>query len=55
MPLRVTPWVSYAKGDVFEVCDVLAGAEAVLAGIGADALAARVAAAFEVMEAGLVR
>jgi hypothetical protein len=52
-PLRIPAWVLYSKGDVFGLCDTLARAERVLIGAGETEEAARVAAAFDVLEAGL--
>ncbi len=51
--LRIPPWVVYAKDDVFGLCDVLDRAGRVLTAAGQPDEAARVAAAFELLEAGL--
>jgi hypothetical protein len=50
MPARA----SYAKEDVFALCDVLARAERVLLGAGEREEAARLSGAFDLLEAGLV-
>ncbi len=52
-PLRFPTWVTYAKGDVFCLCDALARAERALDRAGERDEAARLAAAFEVLESGL--
>jgi hypothetical protein len=52
-PLRFPSRAAYTKGDVFGLCDVLARAEQVLIRLGEHEEAARVAAAFDLLEAGL--
>jgi hypothetical protein len=52
-PLRFPAWAAYSKVDVFDLCDVLAQAERALIRVGEREEAARVAAAFELLEAGL--
>ena len=54
-PVRPAAWVRYRKQDVFEICAALALAEAVLRRSGREPEAARMAAAFELAEAGLAR
>ncbi len=54
VPLRVPAWAVYSKDDVFGLCDVLARAEQALIRAGEGGEAARVAAAFDVLESGLV-
>lgn len=55
VPLRIPARASYAKSDVFDLCDALARAERVLIEAGRREEAVRVAVAFDVLEAGLVR
>lgn len=45
--------MSYAKGELFEICDALAEAEACLVACGRPAEARRAARAFDIVEAGL--
>lgn len=52
-PVVMPAWVRYRKDDVFEVCCALALAEVLLAQTGHRAEAARMAAVFELVEAGL--
>lgn len=52
-PLRIPAWACYAKDEVFDLCDALARAERVLIEAGRVDEAARVAIAFDVLEAGL--
>lgn len=52
-PVVLRPWVSYAKDDVVEVCGALALAEVLLRRLGHPEEAARMAAVFDVVEAGL--
>jgi len=54
-PLRIPPLASYAKEDVFDLCDTLARAERALIRAGEHDEAARAAHAFALLEAGLVR
>ena len=53
--VRPAAWVRYRKQDVFEICAALALAEAVLRRSGREPEAERMAAAFELAEAGLAR
>lgn len=52
-PLRIPSLVSYAKEDVFDLCDTLARAERALIQAGEHEEAARAAHAFALLEAGL--
>jgi hypothetical protein len=54
-PLRLRPWISYRKEEVFEICGALALAEALLSRSGREVDASRMAAVFDLVEAGLVR
>jgi hypothetical protein len=54
-PVRIGPWVHYRKDEVFEICGALALAEVVLARLGRDVEAARMASVFDLVEGGLVR
>ena len=54
-PLRIPARATYSKDAVFELCEVLARAERALIRSGEPDEAVRVAAAFEVLEAGLAR
>ena len=53
--LRIPAWVVYPKDDVFDLCDAVARAERALIRAGEQGEAARLAAAFEVLESGLSR
>jgi hypothetical protein len=52
-PLAFPARVFYSKDEVFSLCDALARAEAVMIRAGQPEEAARVAAAFELLEGGL--
>ncbi|MDA8310051.1 MAG: hypothetical protein M0Z46_05470 [Actinomycetota bacterium] len=52
-PLRIPARVFYSKHDVFGLCDALARAERALSRAGEPEEAARLAAAFDLLEAGL--
>lgn len=54
-PVRLGPWVRYRKDEVFEICGALALAEVVLARLGHEVEAARMASVFELVESGLAR
>lgn len=51
--LRIRARAVYSKEDVFGLCDILARAERALRGAGEPEEAALVAAAFDLVEAGL--
>jgi hypothetical protein len=48
-------WVSFEKEEVFEICGALALAEVLLARLGRQAEASRMATVFDLVEAGLAR
>ena len=52
-PLSIPAWVFYAKDTVFEICEALSEAEALLSADGHARAASRMASAFELVEAGL--
>lgn len=54
-PVAFRPWVCFRKEEVFEMCGALALAEVLLDHLGQPVDAARMAAVFELLEAGLVR
>lgn len=51
--LRFAARTTYPREAVFSICDLLSRAEATLTRLGASSDAAELAAAFEVLEAGL--
>lgn len=53
--LRIGSWVSFGKEEVFEICGALALAEVLLARLGRQAEASRMATVFDLVEAGLAR
>ncbi len=53
--VRLGSWVHYRTDEVFEICGALALAEAVLARLGQEVEAARMATVFELVEGGLAR
>lgn len=53
--LRLGSWVPYPKEEVFEICGALALAEVLLARLGRQAEASRMATVFDLVEAGLAR
>lgn len=53
-PLRFRSRASYAKDDIFGLCDALARAERALIRAGEPAEAARLSGAFDLLEGGLV-
>jgi len=54
-PVRFAPRVLYEKAEVFEICAALALAEVLLARLGRQADAARMADVFEMAERALTR
>jgi hypothetical protein len=53
--VRLRPWVRYHKEEVFEICGALALAEVLLARLGREAEASRMATVFELVEGALGR
>ncbi len=53
--LRIGSWVPYPKEEVFEICGALALAEVLLTRLGRQSEASRMAAVFDLVEAGLTR
>ena len=53
--MALRPLVTYRKEEVFEVCGALALAEVLLGRLGRTVEAARMAAVFDLVEAGLTR
>ncbi len=53
--VRLGSLVHYRTDEVFEICGALALAEAVLARLGQEVEAARMATVFELVEGGLAR
>lgn len=54
-PARLRPWVRYDKEEVFEICGALALAEVLLARLGREVEASRMAVVFDLVEGRLAR